>query len=187
MKKLLLSLVLFSGACFAQVTMTTTCPTSAKAGDAIQCTLATTGTPVGIQGTVAVSPTVTYTVTTPVTGDSIFSDPGGSNKFLLFDIGVTPIPDGNAVFFKFTMPNSPVTFGVTNPVASDASGMGLTVTVNPPVAIALKSNCDLNGDGTVSAADISLMITDIFTGVGNFDVTSVMKVVAASLGGVCTL
>lgn len=73
------------------------------------------------------------------------------------------IPDGAAMVLSVTLPanisSSPVTVTISNPVESDPNGSSLpTVIGNPTVSLSIKNGCDVNGDGSVSSADLSVVV-----------------------------
>ncbi len=189
--KLTMILCALAVSAWSQVTFTLGCPGFAKAGAQVTCSASVSGTPVATQSTINIisgGVAVPWTMTTALTGKQLGTS-GLSNIFLIYGMNATPIPNGTMASIVFTMPNGTTTVGLTpaSSFASDPSGGGLTVTTNPPLTVALQSNCDINGDGVTNVLDVSTLVNQVLAGGSSFNVTAVQKVINAALGGACTL
>jgi len=174
--KYLLSLV-FGAACFAQ-TLSLTCPTSVKAGTALNCTVSissaqntsgvqytvTTSAPLGTLTATAIGSAAGANKTTSVFGSSVLqvgSGPPGTLNAAL-------IPDGSLATLTWTVPTSlanqtiQLSLGgssILPAAATSQNGSVIAVAVTPFLIVSVLPNvslCDLNGDGVVNQADVTL-------------------------------
>lgn len=79
------------------------------------------------------------------------------------------IPDGIVAVLSVALPasiaSSPVTVTVSNPIEADAGGNAVpTVIGNPTVSLSIKNGCDVNGDGSVGSADLSVVVSAVAAG-----------------------
>ncbi len=175
MKRIML-FVLSAAALLGQ-TLSLTCPTSVKAGTALNATtsIANAQGTVGVQYTATPSQPLGSLIAssigsvaaankaTTTSGNSVIQigsgPPGTLNKSL--------IADGNLANLNWTVPNSlanqniTITLAGPSPMpaaATDANGSPIQVIVNPACAVSVLPNtslCDINGDGVTDQADVT--------------------------------
>lgn len=172
MKKLLILLGLFGGACFAQgaVTVGTSCAASMKPPATLNCSVTLAGSATATNGPVA---DVQWTLTTSqavgvpsatagaVSVAAAKTASSSGNTTIISGFNATPISDGILANLSIPIPpgvtcpgNSPCfTVGLTLAVASNGAGSAIQVTVNPPSSVSVSDNCDVNGDGLDNQAD----------------------------------
>ncbi len=183
--KRLLALFLLSAAALLAQTLGLNCPTSVKAGNALNVvtTIANAQGTVGVQYTAtpsqplgtmlasSIGSALAANKTTSVNGNSVLQagsgPPGTLNKSL--------IADGTLANLNWTVPaslantNMTITLGGTSPVpakATDVNGLPISVNVNPPCAVSVLPNtslCDLNGDGVTNQTDVTAQLGLIMT------------------------
>ncbi len=172
MKQAILALSLLSAASFGQtLNMSLSCPNKAKPGDIVAVPLVVTGNATAngtmysgqIVLTSGAAP-VAWTITTTVPSKGVQSAPGASNVFVLSGANQTVIGQSTVGTVTFMMPPGPVSCQVAMGAAVDANGGAITVTVNPPVTVAILSPCDENGDGVVNQADYLQAVQNILSG-----------------------
>lgn len=91
------------------------------------------------------------------------------------------IGNGDIAVYTLTFPASfpagNVSLALSQILAADVNGAGLTIAGGPPLIVAVQSKYDLNGDGVVTGADVSLAIDQALgvTACGSADVTGDSK------------
>lgn len=198
----LIAVLASSIAAYGQMSITLTGPATVKQGKAISLNLnlanPTAVSPAGLQWTLA--PPTGATVQT-ITAGSASTTAGkvvACNTSNLLCIVYGPnqnvIAAGQVVVIQATIPaNSvpgPNQFTLTGLLAGDKSGQPTTIASGPVYSVTVLSLADINGDGTVNAADISAMATQVTSGVctddqngdGICNLFDVLAVVLRSLG-----
>ncbi len=112
---------------------------------------------------------------------SLTCSPGTSTTCLIVGFNTTPIPDGiiatAAITLASSVSTSPVNVTVANPLEADASGTALAVTVaNPTVSLSIRNPCDVTGDGSVTSADLSAVVSAALAKAASPDLNSDGKV-----------
>jgi hypothetical protein len=178
MKKTLLTLLLTCLSVFAQGTLTlsgsgTPPPAGYAPGATVSLNIAKTGnSPTGIQFDLSI-PSSTGAITlalgpTVPAGKSIACSTGVSVRCLLVGLDTNVIPDGIVAVASVTLANpltaNPVVVILANPVEADAGANSLPVTIsNPTLSLSIKNACDVNGDGSVSLADLTVVVAQAIT------------------------
>ena len=81
---------------------------------------------------------------------------------------------------------------LTGTLGATGAGLNVTTSAGPAMSMKVLSFCDINGDGVVNLADVTIVI-DAIIGTGTCPLTAgcslqtVLAVVQNSLGGACTL
>jgi len=218
MKLLLLfaSLACFTG--FAQ-SLSQTCPASVKAGTTltIPVSLVNGQSASGLQYTVT-APSNLGTLTALVAGSAVTNSKQlyqTGSVILIGGFGPPPtggslnssqMSDGVVANLMWQVPaslgNQTVQISITGAtipmVATSPSGVVIPLTANPPCAVSVLPSanfCDLNGDGVVNQADVTVQRTLVTTfpqpsncarNTNGCNVGAIQIVVNAALGGACT-
>jgi hypothetical protein len=178
MKKTFAALLL-TGLCgFAQGTLTlsntaTPPPAGYTPGATIPLNITKTGnSPTGIQFDLSI-PASTGAITIALgpgvpAGKSITCSTGASTRCLIVGLDTNVIPDGIVAVASVTLANpltvNPVAVMLANPVEADAGANSLPVTIaNPTLSLSIKNGCDVNGDGSVTSADLSAVAAQAIT------------------------
>lgn len=185
------------------VTLTLTGPVSAKQGSTVNLTLSSSGAtvsgPAGLQWTV--SPPAGSTVGTPTAGTATTAASkqvacGAANLLcLVYGLNQNVIANGAVATIPVTIANNAATgaavFTLTGIFAPDKTGAVMATAAGPPLSVTIISMADLNGDGTVTLADVQLMLTQSLGGApctsdqngdGKCDIYDVYNVVLRALG-----
>jgi hypothetical protein len=101
-------------------------------------------------------------------GKSLTCSTGASIRCLIVGLDTNVIPDGVVAVASITLANpltaNSVAVTLANPIEADAAADSLPVTVaNPTVSLSIKSACDVNGDGSVSSADLTAVVSQAVT------------------------
>ncbi len=142
-------------------------------GTTVPLNITKTGNPAtGIQFDLAI-PAGTGTLTLALgpavpAGKSITCSAGASVRCLIVGLDTNTIPDGIVAVASVTLANplamNPVTATLANPIEADAGATSLPVaTVNPTLSLSIKNACDVNGDGSVTLADLSAVVAQAVT------------------------
>lgn len=196
MKGIMLA-VLAAAAAFGQSYTLTPAAQVVAAGQPVTLTLALVsgGGPAALEFAVQGMPQG-GTVTTAVAGKAVQCNFVAPNYICLISAAspVTaanngPIADGAVATLTYTQPATAATLTIPTASLSAASPAGSAVALaapSAPITVAVKSNCDLNGDGKVDATDIGLAVTNVLAGgSGAMTALDVERVIIAALGGAC--
>lgn len=173
--KLVLSLV-FTCAAFAQ-TLTLSGPANAKAGTTATITVA-------LSNSVANTGPAAMQFSSVLPAGFAFSSPSlgaastSSTKTIqcnaanllcvVYGMNQNVIPNGNVATFGFQIPASatpgPVTISLSNLVAVNRTASVMPLGSGPNLTINIVSRADINADGKVVTADVSLMVTQVVSG-----------------------
>jgi hypothetical protein len=207
MKQILPVLLLASLGALAQGTLTlsnsATPPAAGYApGSTVSLNIMKTGnSPTGIQYDLSI-PASTGSITFALgpaapAGKSITCSAGVAVRCLLVGLDTNIIPDGIVAVASVTLAKplaaNPVVVTLSNPIEADAGANSLPVTIaNPTVSLSIKSACDVDGDGSVSAADLTAVVAQAITqsssaatdlnGDGRTDVLDAQIVATATAG-----
>jgi len=139
-----------------------------RAGTAITLTVAINGTASTNAAAVQFSiPSMGWTET-PTIGTSESGTPAktiqcaivsGQLNCIVYGLNSNPLADGTLATLSVTLPRNLATgttsLSLTNTLAADNNGSTVTVGAAAPFALSTVSVCDVNGDGTVTAADMT--------------------------------
>ncbi len=198
MKTLLLA-VLFTFPALSQAVTLTASPSTipVRPGSTTTITLSLSGTPqvAGIQWTL--TPPTNWTLGTQTATPAVTSIPktltcgSGSppSTCFLWGFNVLPLPTGPIATVPVTVPSNaapgPFTVALTGLFAGSPAGAAVGMNgVNAVVTVL--SNFDINGDGSVTAADVNLIVAQVASGTCANDVVgngqcSVLQVIAEVL------
>ncbi len=194
MKKLLLALFVYAGGCSAQATLqSNVSPSPVRPGQTTTVSIALSGSPSG--GIAGLQWTLTlpagFTAGMPTLAPAVAAIPKqlviGGAVSLVFDFNVLPIPNGLIATVPVTVPagalpsnGGPVT--LTNVVAASPAGVSIPITAGNS-SIAVLDVFDVNGDGSVTTADVNAIVSMVAAGNCTFDVVgngqcNVLQVIA---------
>jgi hypothetical protein len=81
----------------------------------------------------------------------------------------TTIPAGPIANYALTVPKTAlpgkITFSLTNLVGAGANGQAIALAAGPAYTLTIADPRDLNGDGTVDATDVNLMIAEVLAAI----------------------
>ncbi len=194
----------------ASIIITRTClPAVVKPGATLTCTDVMTGGNTSTTGPAGVqwqftptqtmgTPSVSVGAAATAAGKSVASNSAG--LIIISGINQNQIADGILAITTYQVPlsafcpgNSPcLVFNPSNAIGSTTGGAAIGVTINPTVAVSVSNLCDLNNDGVVNAADVTIEVTAVLNGTAadrNGDAkTNVQDIViedVAASGGTC--
>jgi hypothetical protein len=176
-------LFLMAGMLLAQPTLTITGPAAAvRPGAAVTLNIGAavpTGSDTGmaalqwlIQLPADYAPIVTPTTQVP---KATFCRPDETFCMLIGWVGgagnATTIPAGPVASYALTVPKTAapgkITFSLTDLVGAGANGQAIALTAGPSYTLTVADPRDLNGDGTVDATDVNLMIAEVLAAISN--------------------
>ncbi len=200
-------LLLLAASAVAQTaTMTLSGPSTAKAGQTISLFLSASGTTntgaAGFQWAIALPVNYTATASAGAVATTANKTPTctADNSFcLLVGQNATIIPNGTIASISLKVPASAVAgsqaFPLSNLIGVDAAGINVATTSTGTYSLTILDKRDLNGDGTVTAADVQLMVNEVIAartspgacvddlnGDGKCDLVDVFQVLLKSLG-----
>ena len=190
-----IALLLLALPTFGQSNLGLSCSVPNLIGDTVTCPIVMSGagTPAAIEAVVSVTAGTTpvpFTVSTGITGKAV-SGPGPTGNTIISGANTTAIPAGTIGTISFKMIASSVTVNIPQAFGAWPDGGVLTVTVNPPVVVALPvslSKCDINGDGFVTQADADAWrATMLTTAASSAAVVKLVFIQVAVSGGTCQL
>lgn len=155
----------------AAQTLNLACGSNPRAGTNESCTvsLASGSSPAGLEFQFTTSLTVgtivqAVTGTASTAGKSIYCN-NANGLCLIVGQNQTTIADGNVAALTIPLPatlgNQTITFTVTATEGASLAGSGIPFSSGLPVSVSVLSTCDLNGDGVVNAADVTLAINNV--------------------------
>lgn len=200
-------LLLLAASAVAQTaTMTLTGPSSAKSGQTISLSLSASGTgttgAAGFQWAIGFPPNYTATVSAGAAATTAVKTPtctADGSFCLLVGQNATIIPNGVIASISLKVPASamagPQAFPLSSLVGVDAAGLNVATTATGTYSLTILDKRDLNGDGTITAADVQLMTAEVIAartspaacvddlnGDGKCDLVDVFQVLLKSLG-----
>ncbi len=184
-------------------------PSTAKAGQTISLSLSASGTTntgaAGFQWAIALPANYTATVSAGAAATTANKTPfcatDGSFCLLVGTQNATIIPNGVIASISLKVPASavvgPQAFPLSSLMGVDAAGLLVLggVASGPTYSLTILDKRDLNGDGTITAADVQLMVNEVIAartspgacvddlnGDGKCDLVDVFQVLLKSLG-----
>lgn len=204
-----LILGLLAASLFAQTSaptaITLTGPATARAGQTVMLALSAAGAAnsgaAALQWALSLPPGYTATVTGGTADpDKTATCTATGSVCVLWALDATIMGNGPIASIALKVPATatpgPVSLALSGLVASDATGSNLPLAPPAaPLSLTILDRRDINGDGTVNAADVTLMLNEVIasqanpaacvddqTGDGQCNVIDVMVVVLKVLG-----
>lgn len=180
MKNIALAFLLFTAAAWSQTLSFSNAgspPTAGYApGSVVTLNITKSGNPTdaAIQFNLPVPPgvasiSVAASPAATAAGKTVTCGATAADICVLVGFNANTIPDGVVAIATVTLassvPQNPVAVSLTNPIEGDTNGSSLPVTIqNPTVSLSIKNACDVDGDGSVSSADLSSVVSMTVTG-----------------------
>lgn len=186
----------------AQTTLTLTGPASAKQGTAVSLSLssggATANGPAGLQW--SLTPPVGVTVSGVTAGASATAASkqvacNAANLLcLVYGVNQNVIANGVVATMTVQIPANanpgPASFPLSGLVAGDKNGVAMTISSGATYSLNVLSRADIDGNGSVTSADVSLMANQVTSGTctddqngdGRCDLLDVLVVVLRAMG-----
>lgn len=199
-------LLLAASAVAQTATMTLSGPSTAKAGQTISLSLSASGTTntgaAGFQWAIALPANYTATVSAGAAATTAVKTPSCTTDgsfCILVGQNATIIPNGVIASISLKVPASapasPQAFPLSSLVGVDAGGINVATTSGAAYSLTITDKRDLNGNGTVDATDVQLMVNEVIAartspgacvddlnGDGRCDLLDVFQVLLKSLG-----
>ena len=199
---------LFAAACFGQAaTLTVSGPASAKVGSTVTLTVSATGvTSTGAAAILwGVTPPTGFVISAATAG-SVATAAGktltcgpGNAYCVVAGLNQTVIGIGTLATYTITIPATAAGGSTPFPLiglsAATPGALALVLTPGPTYALTVVAKADLNGDGKVDGADMTLMLNEVLAsrtnpsacvddqnGDGQCDAVDLMIVVLRALG-----